>query len=386
MSRQLGETSDPAQLIPGNPSSVTATAQSLRLRGDALHKAGSGLQRIDTSDGWTGAAADAFRSKFQGKPGNWLEAGDCFHATADVLTSYAGTLTWAQKEAATAIAQWNAGQADTREAVAAHQQAEQQAGHALPFTDPGEVGRRTAQNTLEQARRQLDSAGDKAATAAGQARDKAPEKPGFWSKVGDFFEDVGAGLANTGGHLLNGLASLGNAMTHHPGEFWTAAAGAGLMVAGAAGDAAGGLLDLTVVGGVIGVPVNVVSTGAIVVGGGLVVGAGGELMMHAASDDSVNPARTDYTGSGGDGYEPTEGFRGSEFSKDEIVQFINGHTDNANPAMGRPSQEQIDAALTKGDGQKVSGRNAETFEYKGVHVVVNYDMPWRSSSWFVSGR
>jgi hypothetical protein len=40
MSRELGETSDPAQLVPGNPSSITATAQALRLRGDSLHEAG----------------------------------------------------------------------------------------------------------------------------------------------------------------------------------------------------------------------------------------------------------------------------------------------------------------------------------------------------------
>lgn len=212
MAAELGETNDPTQLIPGNPGSITATAQALRLRGDSLREAGTGLQRIDTSDGWSGAAADAFRAKFQGQPGKWLVAGDCFHASADALTSYAGTLTWAQKEAATAIAQWNAGQANTQQATTQHQQAEQQAGHSLAFTDPGEAGRRAARSTLDNARKQLDTAGDDAATTAGHARDKAPEKPGFWSKVGDFFEDAGAGLANAGGHLLNGLASLGNAV------------------------------------------------------------------------------------------------------------------------------------------------------------------------------
>lgn len=186
--------------------------------------------------------------------------------------------------------------------------------------------------------------------------------------------------------MVNGLASFDNAMIHHPGDTAAMAGGAGLMLLGAAGDAGGGALDVTVAGAVVGVPLNVVSTGAIVAGGGMVVAGAGDLMMHASSDDGVNPARTDHEGAAGDGYEPTEGFRGSEFSKDEIVQFINGHTDNVNPAMGRPSQEQIEAALTEGTGQKVSGRNAETFEYKGVHVVVNYDMPWRSTSWFVNGR
>jgi hypothetical protein len=385
MSSELGETSDPAQLVPGNPSSITATAQALRLRGDSLHEAGTGLQRIDTSDGWSGAAADAFRTRFQGQPAKWLEAGDCFHTTADALTSYAGTLTWAQKEAATAISQWDAARAATLQALTAHRQAEQQAGQPLPFTDPGETARLTAQGTLDRARKQLDDAGNDAAAISGRARDKAPDKPGLWSKVGDFFEDVGAGLANAGGHVLNGLASLGNAMIHHPGEFGTAAAGAGLMVAGAAGDTAGGVLDLTVVGGVVGVPLNVASTGAIVLGGGMVVAGGGRLMMHAASDDSVRPARTDYAGADSEGYEPTEGFRGSEFSKDEIVEFINGHTGGGDPTMGRPSPAEIENALSS-KPERLSGQNAELFRSGNVKVIVNYDMPWRSTSYYVGGK
>ena len=84
---ELGETDDPRALVPGDAASITATAQQLRTRGDTLHEAGSGLQRIDTSDGWSGEAADTFRAKFQGQPGKWLEAGDCFHSAADALTN-----------------------------------------------------------------------------------------------------------------------------------------------------------------------------------------------------------------------------------------------------------------------------------------------------------
>jgi len=387
MAKDLGQTSDPAELIPGDANSIMRTARSLRSRGDALHQAGAGLQRIDTSDGWSGAAAEAFRARFRGQPGMWLAAGDCFQTAAGALGAYSGTLAWAQQQAAAAIAQWNAGQNATGQAATDHQLAERQAGHALPFDDPGKADRRTARATLDNARRQVDGAGDAAAAAVGSARDKAPKKPGFWSKVGDFFSDVGADLENAGGHLVNGLASVGNAAAHHPGDIATAAAGTGLMLLGATGDVGGGLLDLTGVGALAGVPINVVSTAAVVSGGGLLAGAGGDLMMHAASDDSISPARTDHTGSGGgDEFVPGEGFRGSEFSQDEIVQFINGHTDNANPVMRRPSQTQIEAALTKGKVVQVSGRNAEEFEYNGVHVVVNYDMPWRSSSWFINGR
>jgi hypothetical protein len=383
---ELGQTNDPRELIPGDAGSVTATAHALRSRGDALRGAATGLLRIDTTDGWSGAAADAFRAKFRGHPDRWLAAGDCFHAAADALDTYVKTLTGAQDCAANAITQWNAAQATTRQAASRHAQAERLAGHAVPFDDPGEPGRRAAHATLDDARRELLNAGTAAAAVVGAARDRAPNRPGVWSRAGDLLADVGAGLETVGGHVVNGLASLGTAAMHHPADVATAAAGAGLMLVGAAGDAGGGLLDLTGVGAVAGVPINVVSTAAIAAGGGLVAGATGDLMMHAAGDDSVSPARTDHTGSSGDRYEPTQRFRGSEFSKDEIAEFVNGHTGDANPVMDRPSRTQVDAALTKGTPVKVPGRNAEEFDYKGVRVVVNYDAPWRSSSWFTRGR
>jgi hypothetical protein len=382
---ELGETNDPRELIPGDASSVSATAQALRTRGDALRQAGTGLQRIDTADGWSGAAGDAFRAKFHVQPGQWREAGDCFHAAAASLDSYVKTLTWAQSSAADAITRWNTAQAATSRAMTQHQQVERLAGQALPFEDPGEVGRQIAQAVLDRARDQLANAGHAAATVVGSARDKAPKKPGLWSKVGDALSDVGADLENLGGHVVNGLASLGNAAMHHPGDVATAAAGAGLMVAGAAGDAGGGLLDLTGVGAVAGVPINVVSTAAIAAGGGLVAGAAGDLIMHAASDDRVSPARTDHTG-GGDKYEPTEGFRGSEFSKDEFIQFVNGHTGDANPAMERPTLEEVENALTKGRPERIEGRNAESFTYGKVKVILNYDIPWKSTSYVIKGQ
>jgi hypothetical protein len=42
--------------------------------------------------------------------------------------------------------------------------------------------------------------------------------------------------------------------------------------------------------------------------------------------------RTDHEGAGSDEYEPDDGFRGSEYSQDEFVEFANGHADDGNPA------------------------------------------------------
>jgi type VII secretion system ESX-1 substrate len=292
---ELGETEDPKALIPGNAVAVGAAARSLRARGNELALAGQGLKRIDTTDGWSGEAADAFRAKFQGQPGKWLEAGDCFRGAAGVLESYVYTLTWTQGEAGAAIKDWNAAQAATEHAQDAYEKY-QQAGGTSPFADPGEPARAAAQQRLGHARAQLKSAAGDAAQQVKGFRDKAPEKPGVWSKIGDFFSDVGAGVANTGGHVVNGLASLGSAAANHPGDLLTAAAGAGLMIAGAAGDAGGLVLDATGVGALVGVPANVVSTAAIVTGGAMVAGATGDLVMHATGDDQTSPVRTDHTG------------------------------------------------------------------------------------------
>jgi hypothetical protein len=132
--------------------------------------------------------------------------------------------------------------------------------------------------------------GDIATTTVRQARDKAPKKPGFWSKVGSFFSDAGADLENAGGHVLNGAASFGNAMVHHPGDVALAAAGAGLMIVSGAGDAGGVVLDATGVGAFVGVPINVVTTAGVVAGGGMLAAGVGDLTMNATGDDHVSPA------------------------------------------------------------------------------------------------
>ena len=72
---ELGETNDPKALVPGDPDALEGTVQMLNSSGDMLTPAGTGLQRIDTTDGWSGAAADGFRKAFHGQPGKWIEAG-----------------------------------------------------------------------------------------------------------------------------------------------------------------------------------------------------------------------------------------------------------------------------------------------------------------------
>jgi hypothetical protein len=283
---ELGQTRDPVQLVPGDPAAVGANAQLLQARAGHAEQAGEGLVDIDTG-AWTGAAADAFRDKFSYEPNKWYAAANALATAADALTTYAHTLQWGQAQAAEAIRLWDAAEAASSQARQAYEQAAAQAtpGQALPpFTDPGDAGRQSAQDTLRIARDQVARAGDAAARFLAQEADAAPEKSSWLDKVGDFAKDVGA-------DVVNGLASFGNAMLHHPGE--TAAMVGGIALAGisAGGEGLGLALDATGVGAVAGVPLNVVSAAGVATGVGIAGAAATSLMQNAAGEDAVSPAR-----------------------------------------------------------------------------------------------
>jgi ribosomal protein S15P/S13E len=316
----LGHTSDPKALVPGDPAAVTRTADGMTAYDDELHNAGQGLRTIDTTEGWSGQAADNFRAVYHGQPSKWLTAGDAFHAAATAVTNYASTLTWAQQQAAEAIQLWNDGQAATAQARAAHDQAVQQAQQhaaaqtasgspavapAIPFVDPGEAARAAACDNLYRARTQLGSAGDTAAGAVGRARDQAPPKPSIWDRIGDTLSDIGTGLLHAGEDFVNDAASLGNALLQHPGDVVETLSGFGLAAASAGGEGLGTMLDATGIGAVAGVPVQALSATGLVAGAGLMAAGMSGLAGHASGDDRVQVFNTESSG-GSSGYEPTK--------------------------------------------------------------------------------
>ncbi|HEY9371307.1 polymorphic toxin-type HINT domain-containing protein, partial [Streptomyces sp.] len=75
-------------------------------------------------------------------------------------------------------------------------------------------------------------------------------------------------------------------------------------------------------------------------------------------------------------------FHGSDYSLDEIVQFVHGHTGGGNPAMGRPSQAEIETTLRKAGPVRIGKQNSAQFDHGGVRVIVNYDMPWKSTAYY----
>ncbi|PKW14301.1 putative T7SS-secreted protein [Saccharopolyspora spinosa] len=295
MAAELGTTNDPKALVPGDADALHRTSVSMTAYGDMLCEAGEGLKRIDSSEGWSGEAAEQFRSAFDGEPIKWLEAGDCFHYAATALERYGGTLTWAQVQAGEAIRMWNEGEAATQSAQAEHarlvERAQQQVpagappADDIPFTDPGEAKRQAARETLSKARSDLAAAGEAAADAIGRARDKAPDTRSWLAKAGDAVGDAA-------GTVVNAFASVGNAAINHPGMVLGLAGGAALTAVSAAGETAGVLLDATGVGALGGVPLGAVSTAGIATGVGIMGASMAGLAAEAAGDDEVNPIDT----------------------------------------------------------------------------------------------
>lgn len=357
----LGQASDPRELIPGDPAAISEVAGKLYKYGNLLTEAGNGLECLDTESGWQGAAGDAFRAKFKGQPSAWLEAGSCFTSAARALDDYVPVLSWAQQEAAVAITQWHAG----------HKQ--------------------IAQSTLGNAAGKASDAAGAAAHIIGQARDKAPQKPGFWSDVGGFLASAWHGAEDVGGDVLNGVASFGNAMIQHPGDTGTLLGGAVLASAGAAGDAGGAVLDATGFGAVIGVPANVVSTAAVGAGVTMMAASGGDLASHAAGDDSEEPVDTGKSGGGagqgapgnGDAYtagsplgtEQMDGAYDYASTEDKMGHILDadkhGLGDIVNSAGGRPEAMRVLVnSLQDGSGLPAKGPFEVTRTINGQNIII----------------
>lgn len=76
-------------------------------------------------------------------------------------------------------------------------------------------------------------------------------------------------------------------------------------------------------------------------------------------------------------------FEGTGFSRDEIAEFARGHAGDDNPAMGRPSIKEIEDALDHGTQSPGKG-NSVRYDYNGVRVIVNRDMPIKSTTYYPS--
>ncbi|MFC4607717.1 putative T7SS-secreted protein [Streptomyces maoxianensis] len=260
----LGQTEDKAKLIYGSPDKITSTAKKLRAFQTAFDSSAEGLKGLDSSQ-LKGEAAEALRAAVRIQPPKWFTGADACEKAAGALWAFAGTVTWAQGQAQTAIDKWKEGTKASADAADAHrkkvddfngavdrynaQPADKRDPSTLPprpaatFEDPGKKLLQEAQDILAEARKQRNTAAESARTAVRAARDKAPEKPSYAQQLGDGLQELQIMGDHVGGGVIKGTAGLLNFVRQvnpldpynitHPAEYATSlnSLAAGLVVA-----------------------------------------------------------------------------------------------------------------------------------------------------------
>ena len=120
--KQLGETTDPTQLVHGDRGAIIQTATRLAQFAAAFDETARGLNGIDTSH-WQGSAADAFRRQYQQHPRQWTAAHVACASATSAWRGFATAVGDAQNEAHTAITLYQHGIQASAQAKTCYDQA-----------------------------------------------------------------------------------------------------------------------------------------------------------------------------------------------------------------------------------------------------------------------
>jgi hypothetical protein len=188
--KELGQTQDPQELIPGKPAHVDANVAALAAQHTRIGDKYDAVRAVSVP-GWTGLTAWAFEAAFEAELEKWKAFLALLEKARSALSTYSGALVAAHAGAQAAIDKWNEGEQATADAVAAHNAAVQAYNDSVcapapapslfggpptpvvrpappgPFVDPGEAIREEARAILEQARADLADAGQTALVALG---------------------------------------------------------------------------------------------------------------------------------------------------------------------------------------------------------------------------
>lgn len=229
---QLGETEDPKQLIHGDTGKIDEDVSHLDDLAKAFGNVSAGMSSIDTGD-WQGQAGGAYDARWSKTPADWARAQAACEKASGALKSFSSTVSWAQDQAAEAIRQWKEAEAKQQAALDAHNAKVADYNSAVDrynstaaaggdpgtkptapgdFVDPGPALFEAAQETLKEARRQRNDAGDHAASTISSAASTAQESPDFVGRMGANATDLAAWgqtqqMHFTGG-ALKGLAGM----------------------------------------------------------------------------------------------------------------------------------------------------------------------------------
>lgn len=218
---------------------------------------------------------------------------EALERSADLIHGYAAECASIRSAAGTAVAmlqgQWSGGDLD------ALTQRWPTVGHRIDLAG-------TTLSGLE-ARLRSNAAAQRLASGPGPGTGAGPatgytsprHEKHWWESALDTAGDVGAWTFNhTAVPVVNELANVGQAMVEHPEDVLGLVAGAGMIVLGGTGEVGGGLLDVTGVGAVVGVPINVASAALIAAGAGVMAMGAGDLGQNASQND--NHVLSDATG------------------------------------------------------------------------------------------
>ncbi|MFT2016465.1 putative T7SS-secreted protein [Streptomyces sp. 796.1] len=223
---RLDETNDPTKLIYGSPSKLASAVSHLRDFQAAFERIGNGLKGLQATD-WQGEAAGMFQVRMVYEPKKWFTAADAFEKAAAALDHFADTVAWAQGQARDALVVYQEANRATKEAVTTYNaKVKEYNGEALTygltgkrkdgsqtppmppgeFVDPGDAGRKAADEQLTEARKQRDRAAGLARTAVRAARATAPAKPEYGDQVRSGMQGVNLSLS----HGFNGIIRGGS--------------------------------------------------------------------------------------------------------------------------------------------------------------------------------
>ena len=314
----LGEHTDP---IPGEPDTVVMLGQDLRIIADALTQRADEIQALSSVETWKSQAADEFRGAAGEAVKNLRKA---FHrydeaskavgtvVVAGSLEDWASALETAQEAAAKALRDAQAADGDRQ---SLQRQLDQLPANTPP-DDPTAKSlhdRLNAPNdALNKAKAELQAAKDLRDQAVRKAVDRIRHaidhdglKDGFWDEVGNIVDDVmsvAGQVLSAIGHFLEDFAytllDILKVLFSPQSLLGIAATLGGLlmMVAAVGGEFGGVVLDLTGVGALIGVPVNILSAGLFLTGGALAVAGAGTWMNAMANGDYNAWPRNSRTG------------------------------------------------------------------------------------------
>ena len=183
-----------------------------------------------------------------------------------------------------------------------------------------------------------------------------PSLDRFWSAWGVAAVLVGSVMLESLRHVVNGVASVGNAILHRPDLALEVLLGVLAIVGGVGGEAGGVALDGTGVGAVAGVPINIASWGLITVGAGLVGTGVTGLANEAAGNSQVEVWKRDDGAGGGGGVE---------------------NRPSGEPNFADPNRSPGDAWEWRGNGTPESGQGAWYNPKTGesLHPDLNHPEP-----------